>query len=497
MKKYTALALALIMILTMTLAGCGKSEPEPVTPEVTPAETPAAAKEPETVIEPEPEPETVTITWNDLVGEWFLKTMYYDVDEAIDDPNDPGFWDAAAQNVDARITVYASEGIDYFWSTKYSVDDDFEDLPFEIIQEPVSEDETYMDWCITAQPYDYLDFRIGLADADTLICLTHYFDADIELDTVNKCVYTKDGPIQFHKSELTYTDILGTWYQYYYEIEGDNGLCSDTGMDCSITFYDDMTADFYSGNIYYPEDSVYYEGCEVTIVENEPVLGWLSDDSYPDRQDWSVYVDIPKSELSDEETYQFGFTDDYTLTMYLEIVADGGSYHVDSVGSFDYFSPYEGQGVFVSEIPWQIQEYIDAAEENEWVVALANPDEELETSLNYEEWNLSDESSWNDWKNPTEIILAPVDKVMEFEIHAGAPVLDANGNMIDWDGDSFMYCDVIHPGELWRGIVDLPDNWADATLCLYMAFGTEGLDGGEAYLLPLGDFNSEEPYIRF
>ena len=495
MKKITALVLALIMVCAIALTGCGKTEPaENITEPVAPAETPTTANEPEGPIPMvDPPVELQGPDWNDLVGEWYLQTMYYDEDGTEDGP---GFWNAAEQNVDARITIYASEGIDYFWSTKYSVDDDFEDLPFNILTEPAAEGETYMDWCIEAQPYDYETLRIALADENTLVCYEHYLDESIDLDSTHKCIYTKDGPIEFHKSMLSYSDILGTWYQYDYEVDGDSGLCFDVGMHTSITFYDDMTADYYSGNIEYPEEAVKYEGCAVTIVE-EPILSWLPDDDYPERQDWSVIVDIPKDEFSEEEHYQFGFTDDYTVTMYLEIIADGGSYHVGSVGNFGYFSPYDGQGMHIPQMPAIIQGYIDEAAENQWVVAITNPDEELVTALDYEEWPLNDCSGYYEWDNMGELVLAPVHTSMQINIYTGSIMYDSDGNYIGWDKGDLMYDAFLEPGDLWRGMVDLPDAPADASLCLFIGFGEMGLDGGEEYFTPLCKMSEGKVHLSF
>lgn len=493
MKKYTALVLALIMVLTVALAGCGKDKPEDNSGEPAPENITTDTTVPDDGAEPEAQ--QAPVTWKDLVGEWYLKTLYYDY-EMSTDGTDPGFWDAAQQNVDSRITVYESEGIDYLWASKYGVDDDFEDMPFEIVNEPVDEDETYMDWCIVAQPYDYLTMRIALTDADTLVCIEHYFDDDIELSSTHKGIYTKEGPIEFHKSDYHYEDLVGTWYQYDYEIDGDSGLCYESGTDTWICFNEDMTADFYSGNINYPEDAEFYEGCAVTIAE-EPILSWLDDDYYPDRQDWSVYVDIPCNEYSEEEVYQFGFIDDYTVTMYHEIVADGGSYHVGSVGNFGYYSPFEGEGYYVSQLPQVIQDLVDVAADDQWVVVLSNPSDEIKTVLDYEEWPINDCTGYYDWDNAGELVIAPVDMPMQLQVYTGKAVYDADGNFSYWEKEDFMYDDFLEPGQLWRGIVDLPEDPADATLCLFMGFGDMGLDGGDEFFIRLCDFDAEDPYLYF
>lgn len=496
MTKLTAILLAFAMIFT--LAACGKTvEPEVKDPEPQVIETPEPVTEPDAT-EPaptEPVTEEPELSWDDLVGTWYLKTCYLDENEVIE--GDPGFWDAYENNTDARLTFTDTDGIDYYWETKYEVSEEYEDMPHETVNEPVSEEYDFADWCITAQsPYGN-SYRIGFADENTLVCYETYGGADLGYESTLKLLYTKEGPIEFHKNVLDADYLTGYWYMNSVEVDGDYSYCIDSGNDCWIYFDGEGHADFYDGNIYFPEEAHMAEGCEYRVID-EPVLSWVDDSEYPDRQDWSVEVDIPMFYDDEEEYYQFGLTDDYTLTMYHEIVADGGSYHVGVVGQFSWYSPFEDDGYGEAQLPAYISDLVDNAGERQWMIAICDPDEELKAELDAGGWELNDMSYLYDWENPKELVLIPVGWDVELEVCTGEPVI-TNGEFEYWLKDECMYNPDVCAGTLWRGIVDMPDSVDDATLCLYMGFGSEGLNGGEEYFIRICDFfeEGEDPYLGF
>lgn len=505
MKKYIALILALAMVFTMTLTGCGKKEEEPVkTPETTTEQTaaPAPATQPETPPEPEKPKDAyddAELKWEDLVGTWYLKTFYYDETADPSDEEDPGFWDAYENNTDARLVFTNTDGIDYYWASKYEVSEDYEDMPHEIVKEPVSEDYDFMTWCVTASAPEDIAYRIGFVDKDTIVCYETYSADYLEEPIVYKGIYTKEGPVEFHKSILDPDYILGYWYMNSYEVDGDSGYCVDTGEDCWIYFGEDGYAEFYDGNINWPEEANHADMCEYRVLD-EPVMSWLDDSEYPDRQDWSVEVDIPNFYNDEYEYYQFGLIDDYTLRLYHEIIADGGSYHVASVCDFSWFSPFEPD-YYAADcvLPDYIQELRENAADNQWMIAICNPSEELRAELDAGNWELSDMSYLYDWKNPTELVLAPVGSDVEIGICTGTATYDSDGYFYDWTDEEYMYMPFVYDGMLWRGIVDMPEDSADATLCLRMGFGSEGLNGGEDYYIRICNFyeEGEDPYLEF
>ena len=85
-------------------------------------------------------------------------------------------------------------------------------------------------------------------------------------------------------------------------------------------------------------------------------------------------------------------------------------------GEGDYYARY------TKTLPEQIRKYIDDAPENAWIVAIADPDDELSKACDEGNWRVVDETDneWVNcpWNNPKELIIAnSSDRNVTIEIH--------------------------------------------------------------------------------
>ena len=98
------------------------------------------------------------------------------------------------------------------------------------------------------------------------------------------------------------------------------------------------------------------------------------------------------------------------------------------------------------------------------------------------------------WNDPKELILInSCWRSVEIEVHEPASDYDPSTEESGWEPGPFMYAATLEPGEMCRFVVDMPENKADATMCLYMLF-----DGDEnPYYLRVFMYDREDPYITF
>lgn len=285
------------------------------------------------------------------------------------------------------------------------------------------------------------------------------------------------------KYELQYQDFLGTWYIVSGEIEGYEWTAVEEGDHSSITFNTDYTADYINKLDCW--DNVFeYNSCPLTINGNENGI--------------EIFVDTQREDC----LQYFSLAEDGTLVEYDEIAYDGEFGAI----AVHFYSRVEPEfPVYIPPIvPEEIQKYIDECPENCWMVAIANPSEELSSVLNEAGFNLEDESD-NEWiesfERPMEIILANTyNKRVMIQVHEPASDYDPTSEEDGWVAGPFLYYADLAPGELWRFVIDTPEKPVDAKYAIYMVFYDEGTDYEEVtrkYYIRVYEFDHSFPYFSF
>ncbi len=291
-----------------------------------------------------------------------------------------------------------------------------------------------------------------------------------------------DGPVEPTPAPLTgnYEDFEGVWYVLRGEIEGDEWDAETDEVIRSVVFYDSYTAERITEH--YRSDSDVRTGSVVFSRNSE---------------------DIPTVHMKDDAgdaEYDYTISSDGLLIENGTITYDGS----ETVLTYAEYSrtPFWGEGNYfdryILTVPDVIQGYIDNAAENAWLVAIADPSEDIISACNEAGWSVIDETDneWVDcpWNNPKELIIAnSSNREVELEIHEPASDYDPKSEESGWQAGPFMYWANLKPGELARFIVDLPERKVDATMCLYMKF-----EGDETkYYLRIFRYDPEDPYITF
>ncbi len=281
----------------------------------------------------------------------------------------------------------------------------------------------------------------------------------------------------------TYDDFLGIWYLMRGAVEGDDWEAEDVMNIRYLTFRDDMTVE---RRIDYELDysDYYYGSCEFYTDDNGAarVLVYYEDEGDP-------------------QAYVYGINEEGLLIENGNVMYDG-EYIVDTYAEFAR-KPFWGDGGFYYEVmapvmPEAIQAYIDRAKPNEWLVALADPDESIIRACEENRWELHDETSneWINcpWNNPKELIIANAsERTVDLEVHEPKSGYDTKSSSTDWEAGPFFYAYTLKPGQLARMIVDMPQDPVDATMCLYMTF--EGDDHN--YLIRIYRYDKDDPYLQF
>ena len=278
-----------------------------------------------------------------------------------------------------------------------------------------------------------------------------------------------------------YSDFLGTWYMMRGEVDGSVWEASEDLVIQYITFNEDHTVTRRKDYSLY-ETYEYSGTCEY----------YVDDEGYSTVR---VYYD----DEDDNGKYQFSINSDGVL------IEDGIVIYEDSyqVGTYVEYErkPFWGDGGYYYEVtapvtPDIIKKYISEAKDDQWLVVLVDPDENIKQACDEGHWEVDDETDneWIScpWNNPKELIIAnSSDRIVEIEVHEPRSGYDPKSSDTDWVAGPFFYWAELRPGELTRMIVDLPDSPVDATMCLYMKFE----DDDTEYKMRIYRFNSS--YFKF
>ncbi|MBP5653545.1 MAG: hypothetical protein J6X17_09075 [Lachnospiraceae bacterium] len=282
-------------------------------------------------------------------------------------------------------------------------------------------------------------------------------------------------------SELTgnYSDFIGTWYCNSGEIEGWEWQAADEDEIIYVSFNDDYSVSRVR-EIPDSESEILYGTCTFARTE------------YGSR----VSVDFAET----EDGYAYSFSDDGTLIEDIDITYEDGTQTGASLFYGDTAWWWEEGLVYGEkrEIPDVLKDLVEEAGAGRWIVAITCPDEELSKACTELGWPLIDETDneWVScpWNNPQELILVNSGyRKVEIEVHEPAEGYDPKNEENGWEPGPFMYGATLEPGELCRFVVDLPDNKADATMCLYMTFDEDE----NPYYLRVFKYDPEDPYISF
>ena len=276
-----------------------------------------------------------------------------------------------------------------------------------------------------------------------------------------------------------YADFIGTWYCMSGEIEGWEWQAADEDEIIYVCFNDDYTVSRVR-EIPDSDSEVLYGTCTFSRTE------------YGSR----VAVDYEET----DDGYSYSFSDDGTLIEDSSITYDDGT-PTGATLVFGNKAWWWDEGFSYDEkreIPDELKKLVDDAGAGRWIVAIAGPDEALSKACTELGWPLIDETDneWVScpWNNPQELILVNSGyRKVEIEVHEPAEGYDPKNEENGWEPGPFMYCASLEPGELCRFVVDLPDNKADATMCLYMTFDEDD----SPYYLRVFKYDPEDPYIVF
>ena len=281
------------------------------------------------------------------------------------------------------------------------------------------------------------------------------------------------------EGSISYDDFVGTWYCESGEIEGWEWLASEEGDFIYLTFSDGYTVERIR-EIPDSDSDIKHGTC--IFYKNE----------------YGSYVSVAYAEDTDGYLYWIGedgkLCEDISITY-----TDGTMAGASLVYGTEAWWWSEGL-VFDEprELPEELRKYVDEAGAGRWIVAIAAPSTELSEECSRLGWELVDETDneWVTcpWNNPQELILVnSCWRSVEIEVHEPASGYDPSTEESGWEPGPFMYGAVLQPGEMCRFVVDMPDNKADATMCLYMLF-----DGDDSsYYLRVFKYDQEDPYITF
>ncbi|MBO4560206.1 MAG: hypothetical protein J5712_09020 [Lachnospiraceae bacterium] len=276
-----------------------------------------------------------------------------------------------------------------------------------------------------------------------------------------------------------YDDFVGTWYCESGEVEGWEWRASDEYEFIYVTFSDKYTVERIR---------------EIPDSDSEIKRGT----GHFFRNDQGSFVSVEYE--GDGDSYLYFLSEDGTLYEDIEITYDDGTMAGASL-VYGKEAWWWNEGLSFDEpreLPEELKKYVDEAGAGRWIVAIACPSEELSAECDRLGWNLVDETDneWVTcpWNNPQELILVnSCWRSVEIEVHEPASGYDPSTEESGWEPGPFMYGAVLQPGEMCRFVVDMPDNKADATMCLYMLF-----DGDDSsYYLRVFKYDQEDPYITF
>ena len=487
MKKKLALLLALLMLAAICLTACkmipfrlpffGRPDPPPIEHPEPPAPEPDEPDDPPAPQEPD-EPD-----FDDMVGIWYLESFR----SASDGEYESFGWEAADVNVDARIVFGVNKTMDYTWGTPYDISEYYEGMICEIVQEPATEGYDLLPWCVQAANEYGNVYRVGFTEEGKLLCYEK-FVLDEEDFVYYIGIYTKDGPVEFRPEPYSYEDLTWlTWYQYDLYNDDEYSSCYDTFTDCQITLYNDYTADYY----YYTEgmsgDAIYLDSVPVQIV-NRPL-----DSEDPLAQDWHMVLEgVPYGKNGLRSTIKLTVSYDGSL---MAVISTDGVAFSERHASFYDWSPLDmgGMDYYEFETPPSVQALFDAAAEDQWLITVCDPSEEMIAECEERGILLNEPENAYKWSNPKELLICPTTEAVYIEVNTGRAIFAADGSYEDWEADASVYFTYLYPGEVYRCLVDMPYDPEDATLCLYMDFIYEG-----AYTIRIFEFDSDgDPYLYF
>lgn len=284
----------------------------------------------------------------------------------------------------------------------------------------------------------------------------------------------QEDDVPEEETGLSYADFMGTWYMHEYEIEGEHGTCIDEELDYRVTFYEDYVAEFYrnSPGIETMEGYTMEGSCSFNVV------------------DGVAYVSVNDAE--DDCEHLFSIDAEGNLIDDITIIYDGsymvGATHIYTREAIDF-------SYLFPETPPFAQEYIDNAAENAWITVLHDFGPMVDAECDEYNWKLETAENYLDvWENPKElIIINSGDRDVEIEIHTADYNYVTTQSDTEWVAGPFMYYAYLNPGELYRVIVDMPDEPRDATLAMYMTYAGEDA----SYYIRIYGYSMEDPYIYF